>query len=134
MKIMCLIKITCPLNDGIAPNPFAPTIRKDRFIHTSDDWYRNFLKLSDPYLYQKFDVEEFLHEHTPNTPYQRRTDHSSILLFDSEEELNAWANNCQLTDHPLLIADQETWKTAHGITWIYEYYSLSLTTGPDPII
>jgi len=133
MKIMCLIKITCPLKDGIAPTQFAPTIRKDQFSRTSDDWLDNFFKHSDPYIYHKIDFEEHLHLQTQNTLYQRKTNQSSVLLFDSEEELNAWANNCRLTD-PLLIADQETWKTAHGITFTYEYYSLSPTTGPDPII
>jgi hypothetical protein len=125
MKIMCLVKITSPLVSGIAPKPFAPTLRST--------WVDTFFKYSDPYIYNKFDLEEEFHYHTPNTPYQRKTNYNVVLLFDNEEELNAWANNCRLTD-PLLIADQEMWRTAHGITITYEYYSLSPTTGPEPIV
>ena len=133
MKIMCFIKVACPLKDGVTPDPFAPTIRKDQFSWTNDEWFDNFIKHSERYLYVKKDLEEDLHLQTQSTPYQKRTNHSVILLFDNEEELNIWANNCRLTD-PLLIADQETWETAHGITITYEYYSLSPIIGPDPII
>jgi hypothetical protein len=114
MKIMYVIKMTCPLKDGIAPIPFAPTFR--------DAWSETFEKHSEPHIYSK-------------TPILKNDsiNHDSVLLFDSEEELNTWADNCRLTD-PQLIADQEMWETAHGITITYEYYSLSPTTGPDPII
>jgi hypothetical protein len=125
MKIMCLIKVTCPLKDGIAPPPFAPTLQ--------NAWLYNFFEYSAPYIYRKFDLEETVHSQTSDTPYQRRTNYNAVVLFDSEEELTVWADNCRLTD-PQLIADQETWKTAHGITITYEYYSPSPTTGPDPII
>ena len=142
---MCFIKITCPLNNEIAPLPFAPTIRKDQFSLTNDGWLTNFHKHSDPYRYNKFDFKENSYGdstweshwesqyNTQNTPYQRKTNHSAVLLFDSEEELNAWSNNCRLTD-PQLIADQEMWNTAHGITFTYEFYSLSPTIGPYPIM
>jgi hypothetical protein len=126
MKIMCLIKITCPLKSGIAPLLFAPTL-----LHAT--WLKNFDKYSQSYAYVKFDLEEEFHYQTQTTPYQEKTNHNIVLLFDSEEELNTWASNCRLTD-PQLIADQETWKTAHGITFTYEYYSLSPTTGADPIL
>jgi hypothetical protein len=111
---MCLIKITCPIKDGGMVAPFAPTFR--------NAWVENFEKYSEPYFYTK-----------PSNLKNDPTNYDSVLLFDSEEELNAWANNCRLTD-PLLIADQKMWETAHGITITYEYYSLSPTTGPDPII
>ncbi len=118
---MCLMKITCQLNDGIAPLPFAPT------FHAA--WLDNLAKYSEPYLYDNFAPQEDVFD----TPYQEKINSNSILLFDSEKELNIWANNCRLTD-PQLIADQETWKTAHGITFTYEYYLLSPTTGPSPIV
>ena len=124
MKIMCLIKIICPLNTGIAPVPFVLSLKA---------WADNFRKHSEPYIFQKIDIKEDFHIWTQNTPYQTRTNYSVVLLFDTEEELNAWANNCRLTD-PQLIADQEMWETAHGITFTYKYYSLSPTTGPDPIL
>jgi hypothetical protein len=139
MKIICVIKITCPLKDGIATPPFAPTVHKNQLWTsddwTSDDWLANFFKHSVPYIYRKFDLKEEFHYQTQNAPYsyQEKTNHDSVLLFDSEEELNTWANNCRLTD-PQLIADQEMWETAHGITIAYEYYSLLPTTGPEPIL
>jgi hypothetical protein len=120
------MKITCPLKDGIAPDPVVPTIR--------EAWANNFGQHSHPYQYDKFDLEAELHQRTQyNTPYLKRTNHNAVLLFNSEEELNTWANNCRLTD-PQSIADQEMWKTAHGITFTYEYYLLSPTTGPDPVL
>jgi hypothetical protein len=125
--------MTCPSKNGITPIPYAPTIHEDRINWFNNKWFINFSKHSDPYIYYKFELEKTLHAQPSNTWDQGRTDHIIVLLFDSEEELNIWANNCRLTD-PLLIADQETWKTAHGITFTYEYYSLSPTTGPDPII
>ncbi len=118
MTVMCLIKIT----NITSPHPPSVKIA----------WLENFLKHSDPYFYFKYD-------HNGNSinydisSYNDRANFSGVLLFDSEEELNAWANNCRLTD-PVLIADQETWNRAHGITFAYEYYSLSTITGPDPII
>ena len=134
MKIMCFIKITCPSNNGIVPPLFAPTLRST--------WLETLEKHSDPYFYSKFDFEGYFYTYhvayspglvAENGPYQGKTNQSEVLLFDSEEELNVWANNCRLTD-PQLIADQEIWKTAHGITFTYEYYSLSPTTGPDPVV
>ena len=116
MKIMCLVKIR-----PLSTLPFAP-------IFYNDDWYSNLLKNSSPYIYDKVDF----HLQT-DILYQPRTIYDAVLLFDSEEELNSWADNCRLTD-PLLIADQEMWKKAHGITITYEYYLLSPTTGPDPVI
>ena len=133
MKIMCLIKMTCPLTDGIAPIPFVPTIHGDQINWLNNKWFDNFFKHSEQYLFKRIDLEEDFHNWTQDYPYQRRTNYNLVLLFDNEEELNVWADNCRLTD-PQLIADQETWKTAHGITLIYEYYSLSPTTGPDPIM
>ena len=115
------MKITCPSNNGVTPPPFAPPIHKDQI---NDGWYNNFFKLSEKYIYPK-QYFEFLDDYPTN--------HSTVLLFNNEEELNIWANNCRLTD-PQLIADQEMWETAHGITITYEYYSLSPTTGPDPVI
>ena len=114
MKIMCFVKITCPLKNGIAPPVFAPTFR--------NAWLENFVKYSEQYYYNK----------TPNLKNDP-TNYDSVLLFDSEEELTTWANNCRLTD-PQLIEDQKTWKTAHGITITHEYYSLSPTTGPEPFV
>lgn len=119
---MCLIKITSPLNNGIAPNPHPPSVKIA--------WLDNFFKYSEPYYYFKYDYNE---TKSMGTDYNNRTNFSGVLLFDSEEELNVWANNCRLTD-PQLIADQETWKREYGITFAYEYYSLSITTGPDSII
>ncbi len=114
MKIMCVIKITSPLKNGINPDPFAPTFR--------DAWVETFGKNSEPYIYPK----------TPNLKNDS-INHNSVLLFDSEEELNTWANDCRLAD-PQLIADQEMWETAHRITITYEYYSLSPITGPGPLL
>ena len=122
MKIMCLIKVTCPLKNGIAPIPLASTLRST--------WGDTFFKYSDPYIYNKFDFEVNFHLQILT---QRKTNYNVVLLFDSEEELNVWANNCRLTDSQL-IADQKMWETAHGITFTYEYYSLSPTTGPEPIV
>ena len=115
MKIVCLIKTTCPFNHeiGIAPGLFAPTVRRNV-------WADNYYKHSEQYLCL-IGREEL----------DKKINFNEILLFDSEEELNIWANNCRLTD-PQLIADQEMWQTAHGITITYEYYSLSLITGPNP--
>jgi hypothetical protein len=127
MKIICLIKITCPLKNGIAPKAHPPTLEYT--------WLDTFLKYSDPYMYITFDFNEYLyhHQNQQGTFYRKTTDINPVLLFNNEEELNTWANNCRLTD-PQLIADQEMWETAHGITITYEYYSLSPTIGPDPVI
>ena len=114
MKIMCVIKITGSLKNGVISSPFAPTFR--------DAWSETFEKHSEQYIYSK-----------PPMVKNDSINHNSFLLFDSEEELNTWANNCRLTD-PQLIADQEMWETSHGITITYEYYSLSSTTGPEPIV
>ena len=119
MKIMCLTKVTCLLENGITPESIVPTLR--------GAWVENFLKYSAPHRFVKSDPFYKQTQQTPGIPPDL------ILLFDSEEDLNTWANNCRLTD-PQLIADQEIWKTAHGITFTYEYYSLSPTTGPDPVV
>jgi hypothetical protein len=94
--------------------PFAPSFR--------DAWTDNYCKHSEQYscLIGRGELD-------------KKIIFNDILLFDNEEEFNTWANNCRLTD-PQLIADQEIWETAHGITITYEYYSLSSIIGPDPIM
>jgi hypothetical protein len=114
MKIMCIIKITGPLKNGVIPSPFAPTFR--------EAWLDNFAKYSEQYSCSR-----------PPNLKNDSINHDLVLLFDNEEELNTWANNCRLAD-PQLIADQEMWETAHGITITYEYYSLSPITGPGPLL
>ena len=45
MKIVCLIKTTCPFNNeiGIAPGFLAPTVRRNV-------WADNYYKLSEPQI------------------------------------------------------------------------------------
>ena len=132
MKIMCIIKINCPLNDGIAPSMFPPTIEKS-------EWQQNFTEYTksncDGYVKHNPLEDEYYANvgYDSGSYYNKRTDCSTVLLFDSEEELNSWISNCKLID-PILKSDLNMWQTAHGITFTYEYYTLSPTTGFDPVI
>jgi hypothetical protein len=131
MKIMCIIKINCPLNDGIAPFMFPPTIENSEWAQN----FKEYTKLNcDGYVkHDQLEGGYYADGSSYYNKYNKRTDYSTVLLFDSEEELNSWVSNCKLTD-PILKSDINTWQTAHGITFTYEYYTLTPIAGPDPVI
>ena len=131
MKIMCIIRTNCPLNDGIAPFMFPPTIENSEWAQN----FKEYTKLNcDGYVKHDLLEDDYRFDgYYNNSYYNKRTDYSIVLLFDSEEKLNSWISNCKLTD-PILKSDMNMWQTAHGITFTYEYYTLSPTTGPDPVI
>jgi hypothetical protein len=125
MKIMCIIRINCPLNDGLTPSIFPPTIEQS-------EWFQNFNE------YTQLHSDGYIKYNAPDNDWyctsdDKGTNYSTVLLFDSQEELDSWISNCRLTD-PVLKSDMDVWKSHHRITITYEYYSLSTINSPDPIM
>ena len=50
--------------------------------------------------------------------------HSNVVLFADETELNAFLNTYRCTDASLL-ADIDTWKSAHGVSYSSQYFALT---------
>ena len=59
---------------------------------------------------------------------------NTVVLFDNETELNAFLSAHTLSDAGLL-ADVAAWKSAHGVSYSSQYFTLtSAGISPTPII
>jgi len=51
------------------------------------------------------------------------SDGFTIIIFENEEALTAFANEHRITD-PVLLEDLEIWKSTHGIQYITRCYDI----------
>jgi len=59
---------------------------------------------------------------------------SSVMLFANETELNSFLNTYRCTDASLL-SDIATWKSAHGVSYSNQYFTLTdAGISPTPIV
>lgn len=59
---------------------------------------------------------------------------SNVLLFDDETALNSFLNSYRLTDSALL-ADIASWKSAHGVSYSNQYFTLTNAgIAPTPLV
>jgi len=74
-----------------------------------------------------------LNEYNNENEFAVSANHT-IILFNDESALNSYIATYRCTD-PSLLADIASWKSAHGVSYSSQYFTLtSAGISPSPII